>query len=78
MSSAPRSSRLTQKLRFGRRVAIGGAIVAAVAGGGAAAALATDSSANVYQGCLRAGNGQLYQVALNPSSPPGCNPLTRS
>ena len=64
-----------KKLPLTRRVAIGGAIVAAVVGGGAAAALATgSSSANVYQGCLKASNGELYQVELNPNSPPSCNP----
>jgi hypothetical protein len=58
-----------------RRVAVGCAVTAAVAAGGSAAALATDNSpSNVYQGCLRAGNGDLYHVMLNPSSPPSCNP----
>jgi hypothetical protein len=58
-----------------RRAAIAGAIVAAIAAGGAAAALATDgSTSSVYQGCLGHGRGDLYNVKLNPSSPPSCQP----
>jgi len=70
---------LMKNLSLTRRAAIGGAIVAAVAAGGSAAALATDgSSSNVYQGCLKHGTGELYNVQLNPSSPPSCKPVTRS
>lgn len=62
------------RLKITRRVAIVGASVAAVAAGGSAAALATDSSSgSVYQGCLRHGNGEPYNVHLNPNSPPRCH-----
>ena len=64
-----------KKLPLSGRAAIGGAIVAAVAASGSAAALATDgSSSNVFQGCLKHGQGTLYNVQLNPSSPPTCQP----
>jgi collagen triple helix repeat protein len=61
-------------IRLTRRLAITVATAtAAVAGGGAAAALATSqSSANVYQGCLNHNVGVLYNVQVNPNSPPRC------
>jgi collagen triple helix repeat protein len=57
-----------------RRVAITGAVVAAVAAGGSAAALATTggSSGDVYQGCLNHSLGALYNIKVNPTSPPSC------
>jgi len=56
-------------------MAIGGAVVAAVAGGGTAVALAVDQpSSDVFQGCLRHNQGGLYNVTLNSSSPPECQP----
>jgi hypothetical protein len=56
-----------------RRVALTGAAVAAIGSGGAAAALATDdSSGNVYQGCLQRNLGALYNVKVNPTTPPRC------
>jgi hypothetical protein len=61
--------------RITRRLAIIGASIAAIAAGGSAAALATGtSSANVYQGCLSHARGALYNVHLNPNSPPRCHP----
>jgi Collagen triple helix repeat (20 copies) len=62
-----------KKVPFGRRLALGGAIMAAVASGGTAAALATDGgSSDVYQGCLNHNIGALYNVKVNPTSPPRC------
>jgi hypothetical protein len=56
-----------------RRAVVAGAAVAAIAGGGAAAALATGgSSGNTYQGCLQHELGALYNIKVNPSSPPRC------
>lgn len=58
-----------------RRVIVIGATVAAVTAGGSAAALATDSPPpNVYQGCLHHAHGALYNVNVNPASPPTCLP----
>lgn len=68
MRSATPISRITEKLSLGRRVAIGGAIVAAVAiaGGASAAALASGSSSgNVYRGCISHTDGVIYGVAIN-------------
>jgi hypothetical protein len=63
------------KPQITRRALIAGATVAAVAAGGSAAALATDSApANVYQGCLQHSVRALYNVQLNPASPPKCLP----
>jgi len=56
-----------------RRVALTGAAFAAIAAGGSAAALATGgSSGDVYQGCLQHNIGGLYNVKVNPNSPPHC------
>lgn len=60
--------------RLSRKLAVTGAAVAVVAGGTSAVALATDSSANVYQGCLKHALGALYNVQLNPSTTPRCLP----
>jgi hypothetical protein len=61
------------KLVFGRRLAVTGAVAAAVAGGATAAALATSAgSASVYEGCLNHRLGVLYDVHLNPASRPRC------
>jgi hypothetical protein len=63
------------KPRLTRRVVIIGTAVAAVAGGGSAAALATDTTpANMYEGCLNHALGALYNVKVNPTSPPRCLP----
>lgn len=56
-------------------MAIGGAVAAALAGGGTAVALAVEQpSSDVFQACLRHNQGGLYDVTLNPSSPPDCQP----
>jgi hypothetical protein len=56
-----------------RRAVIAGAAVAAIGGGGAAAALAVSSSSgDVFKGCLQHNVGALYNVKVNPSSPPHC------
>src|SRR6185312_8574915 len=56
-----------------RRVALTGAAFAAIAASGSAAALATGgSSGDVYQGCLQHNIGGLYNVKVNPNSPPHC------
>lgn len=63
------------KVTISRRLAIGGAVVATVVGAGSAVALAVDQpSSDVIQGCLRHNQGGLYNVAVNPSSPPDCQP----
>jgi hypothetical protein len=62
-----------KKLPFTRRVAIGGAIAVAIAGGGSAVALATGQTASdVYQGCLSHNLGAVYNVKVNPRTPPAC------
>jgi hypothetical protein len=48
------------------------AFVAAVSGGGSAVALGLDSTPTVYQACLQRDSGMLYNVKLNPSTPPRC------
>src|SRR5207244_3731635 len=65
-----------KKPHLTRRVTIIGATVAAVAAGGSAAALATTagSSGDVYQGCLNHSLGAIYNIKVNPTSPPGCLP----
>jgi hypothetical protein len=64
---------MTKLARRGRRLVIGGAAVAAVAGGGAAAALATDQgSSDVYRACLNHNLSALYNVKVNPTTPPRC------
>ncbi len=61
------------KLRLTRRIAIIGTVTTAVAAGGSAAALATtQGSSDVYQGCLQHNLGALYNVKVNPISPPSC------
>jgi Collagen triple helix repeat (20 copies) len=61
------------KPQITRRAVIVGATIAAIAAGGSAAALATTSSSDgVYQGCLQHNLGALYNVELNPASPPRC------
>src|SRR5437868_1052474 len=55
-----------------RRVAVVCITAAVIAAGGAAAALATDSPSNIYQGCLQHNIGLLYNVRLNPGTPPNC------
>ena len=61
------------KVRTPRRLAIAGVTVAAVVGGGTATALATSQgSSAAYQGCLNHNLGALYNVKVNPSSPPRC------
>ncbi len=62
-------------LNLTRRVPIAAAAVAALAASSSAVALAsTAPSNNVYQGCLRASNGSLDQLEIDPSTPPGCRP----
>jgi hypothetical protein len=62
------------KFRLSRRLATGIAVAAAVAGGGSVAALATSQSpASAYQGCLSRNLGALYNVHVNPNSPPRCH-----
>jgi Collagen triple helix repeat (20 copies) len=61
------------KPRITRRAAIVGVSVAAVAAGGSGVALATtQGSSNVYQGCLNHNLGALYNVEVNPTTPPRC------
>jgi Collagen triple helix repeat (20 copies) len=66
------------RLQITRRATIIGATVAAIAAGGSAAALATQTSSNVYQGCLQRSLGALYHVQLNPTAPPKCAPRDTS
>jgi Collagen triple helix repeat (20 copies) len=61
-----------KRFSFGRRFAIAGTAIAAIAGGGAGAALATTESHDSYQGCLNHNLGALYNVKVNPTTPPGC------
>jgi hypothetical protein len=62
-------------LNLTRRVVIAAGTVSVLAAGSSAVALATSgTSGNVYQGCLKADNGSLRHVELNPSSPPRCEP----
>src|SRR3954471_9220192 len=63
-----------KRFHLSRRVAVTGAAVAAVAAGGSAAALAATggSSGDVYQGCLNHTLGALYNIKVNPASPPSC------
>jgi Collagen triple helix repeat (20 copies) len=62
-------------LSLTRRISIAAASVAAIAAGSSAVALATTASTNnVYQGCLKASNGTLHQLELDPSTPPQCRP----
>jgi collagen triple helix repeat protein len=59
--------------RITRRVALTGVALTAIAAGGSAAALATTgSSGDVYQGCLNHSLGALYNIKVNPTSPPRC------
>jgi hypothetical protein len=57
-----------------RRTAITTAAFAAIAAGGSAAALATTDggSGDLYQGCLQKNLGALYNVKVNPTTPPKC------
>lgn len=69
-----KKGQLVNMARLSRKLAVTGATVAVVAAGTSAVALATDSSANVYQGCLNHALGALYNVQLNPSTTPRCLP----
>ena len=60
-------------MRIPRRALVAGAAVAVIGGGRAAAALAVSSSSgDVFKGCLQHNVGALYNVKVNPSSPPHC------